>query len=154
MDDPGQEGGFRQAHFADVFVEIGQRSLAKTVNREAAAIPEINFIGVKFENLLLGEPALEFQRHHGFGNLAAQGAVRVEEKAARHLHRNRTAALDARPVAQISPCGAKNSNRIEAGMFEEAPVFDRKHGIAQHLWDVVEAHGPAFLAGVVEQAGQ
>ena len=39
-------------------------------------------------------------------------------------------------------------------MLEEAPVLDRQHGIAQHLGNVVEVYGAAFLAGIVEQAGQ
>ena len=39
-------------------------------------------------------------------------------------------------------------------MLEEAPVFDRKHGVAQHFRNVVEADGPALLAGTVKQAGQ
>ena len=78
----------------------------------------------------------------------------VEEKAARHLHRDRAAALHARPVAQVRPRRAQNSHGIESGMLEETPVLDRKHGIAQHLRNVVEAHGPALLARAVEQAGQ
>ena len=154
MDDPGEKRGFRQGHFAEILVEVRQRSLAKSVNREAAAVPEIDFIGVELENLLLVEAVLEFQRYDRFGNLAPPGPVRAEKEAARHLHRDRAAALNARPVAQVGPGRAQNPDRIESRMLEKAPVFHGKHGIAQNLRNIVVADGAALLAGAVKQARQ
>ncbi len=122
--------------------------------REAAAVAKINFVGVKLKNLLLGEAVLELQRHHGLGDFAPQGPVRIEKEAARHLHRNRAAALHARAVAQVRPGRSENAYGIEARMLEEAPVFHRKHGVTQNLGNVVVADGAALLARTVEEAGQ
>jgi|SRR5882672_10696206 len=154
MDDPGEKRGFRQSHLAEILVEVGQRSLAKSVNREAAPVPEINFIRVKLENLLLVETVLKFQRYDRFGKLAPQGPVRAEEEAARHLHGDRAAALNARSVAQVGPGRTQNADRIKARMLEKAPVFHGKHGIAQNLRNVVIADGAALLTGAVKQTGQ
>ena len=154
VDDPSQKCRFRQRHIAHVLVEIGQGSFAKSVDREASAISEVNLVGVELKDLLLGKAALEFEGHHGFGNLAPPSAVRTEKEATGHLHGNGAAALHARPMAQVGPGGAEDADRINAGMLEEAPVLDRQHGVSQHFGDVVEIDGAAFLTGVIEQAGE
>src|ERR1700680_13431 len=122
--------------------------------REAAAVPKIDFVCVKLENLLLVEAVLEFERHDRFGNLAPHGPVHTEKETARHLHRDRAAALHARPVAEVGPGRAQNPDGIKSRMLEEAPVFHGKNGIAQNLRNVVVAEGSALLAGAVKQAGQ
>src|SRR5260370_3637251 len=124
------------------------------MNGETAAISEINFIRIEFENLRLSETMFELEGHHGLGDLAPEGSVDAGEKAARHLHRDRASALDASAVAHISTCGAENTRGIEAGMLEETPVFDGKHGFAQQLGNVIEVHVPALLARTVEQTAQ
>src|ERR1700686_1104068 len=95
MDDPRQKCGFRQGHFAKKLVKVSVRSLAKPVNRKTSAVAEIDFVGVQLENLLLAEAVLALQGHHGFGNFAPIRPIRVEKETARHLHRNRAAALNA-----------------------------------------------------------
>src|ERR1700681_279505 len=154
MYDSSKKGRFGQGYFTDVLIEIGQRGLAKSMDGETSAISKINFIGIKFKNLSLRESMFQFEGHHGLGDFAAQGSVTVEEKTARHLHRNRTSTLNARAMAQISPGGAKNTHGIEAGMLEETPVFYGQDGFAQHFWNVVEVHGPALLSRSAEQAAQ
>ena len=66
----------------------------------------------------------------------------------------RAAALHARPVPQVRPGRSQNADGIESGMLKESPVFHRKHGVAQHLRDVVVTDGAALLARTVKQAGQ
>src|SRR4029077_752852 len=154
MDDPGKEGGFLKIDLAEILVEVGQRSLAKSVNGEAASVAEINFVRVKLENLLLVEAVLEFKRYDRFGHFAPHGPVRIEKETARHLHRDSAAALHARTVAQIGPGRAQNADRIKPWMLEKAPVFHGQHRIAQNFRNVVIADGAALLARAVKQAGQ
>ena len=71
---PARKAASGRVSSTNVLVEIGQRSLAKAVDGESSAIAEINFIGIQLKNLLLGETVLQFQCHHGFGNLATPGA--------------------------------------------------------------------------------
>ncbi len=46
-----QKGGFVHRDVADVLVEIGQRAFRESMNGEAAAIAEVDLIGVKLEDL-------------------------------------------------------------------------------------------------------
>src|SRR6266699_1538074 len=124
------------------------------MNGETSAISKIDFIGIELKNLRLGETMFQLEGHHGLSDLAPQGSVHAEEKAARHLHGDRASPLQARAVAQIHPCGAENAHGIEAGMLEETPVLHGKDGIPKQLRNVVEVHGPTLLARVVEQTAQ
>src|SRR6266436_1090099 len=124
------------------------------MNRETSTISKVNFVDVQLENLGLREAVFQLESHYGLGNFAAQGPVRVEEKAPRHLHRDGAPTLYARAVAQISPSGAENTNGIKTWMLEETPVFHGKHGVAEHLRDIVNVHGQALLARAIEQTAQ
>ena len=52
-DDARQERSLRNGQVANVLIEVGQRAFGKSVNGEAAAIAQIDFVGVQLENLLL-----------------------------------------------------------------------------------------------------
>ncbi len=51
--DAGQEGAFRQRKLAHVFAEIGDAGFRKSANTKAAAIAEINFVGVQLKDRCL-----------------------------------------------------------------------------------------------------
>ena len=74
--DARQKRRFAEDDVVNVLVEVGQRAFGEAVNREAAAIAEINLVGVQLEDLLLGEAVLEFQRHHRLGQLCAARCAR------------------------------------------------------------------------------
>ncbi len=80
-DDAGKKGGLAQSDIANILIEIGQRAFRKAVNGEAAAVAQINLVGVELENLLLVEAMLEFHGDHGFSDLAAPGALGGKEEA-------------------------------------------------------------------------
>ena len=122
-DDAGKKGSFADGDIANIFIEVGQRSFGKAMNGEAAAIPEVDLIGVEFENLLLGKTVLEFESHHGFRDLAAPGPLRGKEKAPRQLHGQGAGTLGDPLMAHIRPGRAKNANHVETGMLEETLVF-------------------------------
>src|SRR5690348_18472133 len=92
--DPREERALREVQIANVFPEVRFGGLAESPDSEAAAVPEVNLVGVQFKNALLGETVVEFERHHGFRQLAAPDALRGEEKAARHLHVNGAGAFE------------------------------------------------------------
>ncbi len=64
-----------RADLADVLAEIGLRGFAEAANRKAAAIAEINIVGVELENLLLGEALVELGGHQDFLELC--GSIRA-----------------------------------------------------------------------------
>ncbi len=74
-DQAGEERALGKRKLPQIFPEIRDAGLGKTANPEAAAIAEINFVGIQLENLLLGKTLLELERNHGFRGLAAHGAL-------------------------------------------------------------------------------
>ncbi len=71
----GQERAFGKRELPQIFSKIGDAGLGKSANPKAAAIAEVNFVGIQLENLLLGKTLLELERNHCFRGLAAHGAL-------------------------------------------------------------------------------
>ena len=90
---PAEESGFAEGELADVFAEVGLGGLSESADGEAAAIAEIDFVGIELENLLFGEALVDFDSHQHFFYFAAPFALGGEEKAAGHLHVNGAGAL-------------------------------------------------------------
>src|SRR5690606_34230159 len=57
-----------------------------------SAMPEIDLVDVKFENLVLAELALDLQGQEDLGDLAREAALAGEEEVLRHLHGDGAAA--------------------------------------------------------------
>ncbi len=144
VDNAGQERRFRERKFADILIEVGERGFAESVNRKAAAIPQVDLVGVQLKNLLLREAMLQFQRHHGLGNLAPSVRSEMKKNFARpawtSCWRPEHALRGASP-----PTPRPESARVKSGMLEETAVFHRKHGIPQYLRDIVVADRAAFF---------
>src|SRR5271170_1970377 len=109
------------------------------MNRKTAAIAEINFVGIKLENLLLRETLVQLQGDERLLNLPAPNSLGGEKEAARHLHINRAGALRPLIAPQIRPRRSQNSNGIEPAVLEKALVLGRKHGFDQNLRQIIEA---------------
>ena len=50
---PGQQRALRKVELAHILAEVGLRRLAESVDGKAAALPEIDLVGVHLEDLLL-----------------------------------------------------------------------------------------------------
>jgi len=83
MDDSGQKSRFGQAYFANILVEIGQRSLAKSMDGKTAAISQINFVGIKFKNLFF--MFVPPERKLFFGNCHKRCEKMVEDSGCERL---------------------------------------------------------------------
>ncbi len=153
-DDARQKRRLAERNVVNVVIEVCQRALGKTVDPKAAAVAQINLVGVELENLLLGKAVLEFERHHGFGQFPPPGALRAEEEAARQLHRQRAGALGPSVVPQIGPSGAHDANQIETRMLEKTLVLGRKQGLLQYFGNVFKADASPLFARAVEKVGQ
>ena len=132
--DAAEESGFAEGELADVFTEVGLGSLSEAANREAAAIAEIDFVGIELKNLLFGEAVIDFDRHQHFFYFAAPFAFGGKEKAAGNLHVNRAGALGFLADAQVRHSGAENANPVETTVLEKAFVFGGDNGIGENLW--------------------
>src|SRR5690348_4559328 len=150
----GEERSLRQGNVADVFIEIGKRAFGKAVNGEAAAIAEVNLVGVELENLLLIEAMLEFDGDDGLGQLTAPSAFGGKEEAARELHGEGAGALSDAFAAEIGLGGSEDTDEIETGMLEKALVLCGEDRFHQHFGDVVETNPTALLARCIEEIGE
>ena len=146
-DDAGEVGVFGERKLAQIFAEVGDAGFGKAANAEAAAIAEVNLVGVELKNLLFVEALLELHRDHQLGEFAAPGALVGEEKRARDLHRDRAGALVVvAGVAEVGPGRADDADEVEAAVFEEALVFGGDDRVDQVGRDVVVADRAALFA--------
>ena len=123
--DPGQECRFAKSQLAHILAEKSLGGLSEPANDKAPPVSQVHLVGVKLEDLLLGETLLQEKRHVHFRQLAAPFTPGRKEKSARNLHRDGTGALSLGAAAHIRPSCSQNSNGIETGMVEKTPVFGR-----------------------------
>ena len=93
LDHAGKQGALGEIELAHILAEVGLDGLAEAVDGEAAALPEVDLVGIHLEDLLLGEAMLELKGDDDLDELALEAALRSEEEAARQLHGERRAAL-------------------------------------------------------------
>ncbi len=149
----GDKCRFAHSEFADVFAKVSLGSFAEPADGKAAAVAEINFVGVQLEDLLFREALIKLESHQHFFHFAAPLALGGEEKTARHLHVDSAGALGFVTGAKIGQSGADDANDVEAAMLEEAFVFGGENSVHEMAGKVVEADYPAFLARTVEEIG-
>ena len=92
---------------------------------------EIDPVQIDFEDLVLGEAALEPQRQQRLADLAREAALRGQEQDLGELLGDRAAALDDMAGAQIGDRGAHQPDRVDAEMAVEAAVLGRDHRLRQ-----------------------
>ena len=100
------------------------RSLFDPVGARA----EVNPVEIEFENLRLGELALEPDREQCFLQFAIDRAFLREEKIFCELLRDRRAALSNAAVEDVGDQGAADAEGIDAAMLIEPPVLDGDEG--------------------------
>src|SRR5262249_34019760 len=104
--------------------EVSNAGFRKTTDAEAAAIAEVDLVGVQLENLLLVETLFEFERDHRFGEFATPGSFVRKEKSTSDLHGDGAGTLIVLAgVADIGTSGTGDANEIEAAVIEEALVL-------------------------------
>ena len=113
----------------------------------------IHAVGVKLENLLLGELLLQLHRNQHFCDFTFNGFLRSQKERARKLHGNRRAALLMPLMSQVDPCSLSQTHEVHAPMLEEAPVFNGQHGVHQDFGDFVILHQLALgtLLGIEQR---
>jgi hypothetical protein len=144
--DSGEKRAFTERQFANVLAKVGLRGFAESADGEAAAIADVNFVGVQLENLLLAEALVELDGDDGLFDLPLPIALGGEEEAARQLHVNRARALRFLAAANIRPRRAENADEVEAAVLEESLVFGGKHGLNKLFREIIEALETPLLA--------
>ena len=144
----GQQRAFGSIEAAEVFAEECLRSLAKPVDREAAALTEIDLIGIHLEDLLLAKPRFELERNHDLAELAGEFFLRTKEEPAGELHRQRRSTAFLLVREDILHAALDHTEIVDATMLEEPAVFnrdDRLHHARGNLVVLYEAALGAVL---------
>lgn len=137
----------------NVLAEVGVRRFAEAVDGKTSPLAEVDLVGIKLEDLLLGQALLHEHSQEGLLQLAAPDAPRREEKAARQLHGESAAALHLLIGADVSHGGAGNAEQIHAVVGEETMILRGHDRVHQHFGEVLETHQPALGAVGVKQRG-
>ena len=87
-DQSRQKSRFRRSQVGNVFVEVGAGRFAKTVDRKAGLLAQINLVAIKRKNLFLRKPRFQNDRHVSFGDLAPPGSFRRQQKVLDELLRD------------------------------------------------------------------
>src|ERR1700722_194446 len=93
LDNARERCRFVNIEVANVFAEVGLRSLAESMDAETAALAETDLIAVILEDLLLRQLLLEFEGNHHLRGFALPILVLVEPELPRQLHAERGSAL-------------------------------------------------------------
>ena len=157
--DAGQQGGLAQGQPADVLAEVGLGAFAEAVDAEAAALAQVDFIGVQLEDFFFLKAPLELHGNQCLGRLTFPTEVAGEKEAARQLHGQGAGPLDtsalalSQPDTHVVPQGAGHIHHRDAGVVEEAPVLGRQNRLHQLRRNVGVGHQTALGAAAIEQVG-
>ncbi len=81
----GEQGTLCEVELTEVFAEEGLGGLAEAVDGVAAALAEVDLIGVHLEDLFLVEAMLELEGDHDLAEFASDLLFRREEESAGEL---------------------------------------------------------------------
>ena len=85
LDHAGEQGGLGEVELAEIFAEEGLGGLAEAVDGVAAALAEVDLVGVHLEDLLLVEAGFELEGDDDLDELARDALLRREEEATGEL---------------------------------------------------------------------
>src|SRR5262245_11062629 len=127
----GKKRRFAECQITQVFVEISLCRLREAVNREGAALPQINVVAIQREYLFFREPRLENYCHRSLLQLSREGALGSQEVILDELLGQGRTALCKFALADVGLHRAKNSTEINSVMAEEAAILCGHYGISQ-----------------------
>ncbi|EGW53564.1 hypothetical protein TevJSym_az00450 [endosymbiont of Tevnia jerichonana (vent Tica)] len=141
-----QQGILRQRQLIQRAVEVELAGQAKTVDRPATLLTEVDLIGIGFEDLILAVVILQQQRHQRLVELAGEAALLAEEEVLHQLLSQGATALYHPAGAQVAPEGAGDADRIDTEVGVEVTVLHRDQCRHQLLRQLSPLHQDAVFA--------
>ena len=109
-------------------------------------LAKIDLVGVKDENLLLGQPVLDDHGEEDFCQFPADGAARCQKEVSRELHGQCAATLKPLVRAEIGEGGGHHAESIHAVVGVKPMVFGGENGVHQRLGEVLVTNQMALRA--------
>ena len=155
LDDARQHGALGQIELADILAEVGLRSLAEAIDREAAALAQVDLVCVHLEDLLLGEAMFELEGDEDLVSLRLMRRSGVRKKP------RASCMVSVEPPSMLVVAESRSltmrhheAEVVDAAVFEESPVFNGQHSLHQVRRNLVVGEQAALGAiGVFAEAG-
>ena len=144
-DHPRQQRRLREVDLRDRLAEVEARGLAHAHNGDGAVAAEVDVVEVGLEDLFLRELPVEDHGHERFDDLSFHRALVGEVVVLHELLRERRPPLGHAARFDVAEEGAKDADRIDAGVVPEARVLDLHDGVLQRLRHLVQRDGAAIL---------
>src|SRR5271157_572754 len=149
----GQESGLGEREGGEVLVKIDRSRLAESIDGKTIMLTEIDLIGVKDENLILGQPVLEDHGEKDFCQFPPDRAAGGQEKVSCELHGQCTATLEPLVRAEIGDGSRDHTERIHAVVRVKSMVFGSENGIHQRLGEVLVMNQMTLGAAGAKEGG-
>ncbi len=133
-------GGFCDRQLFEIFAEV----LASRSLDPVGAPAVVHGVDVELENLFLRVAAFQFNRHHGFLDLALQRDLIADEVLFDHLLRDRRSTPG--HASQVVDRRSSDCRKVDAVMFEEFGILGRQDGLDDDVGQLVIPDGFAVLA--------
>ena len=126
---------------------------AETMHGPGAVLAQIDLVEIGFQNLFLGIPGIQNDRHHDFVDLAPPGALGRQVKVLDQLLCQRATALNDAPSANVDKNRPHNAAQRDAVMAVKITVLAGEQGIQELIGSLIEFDQcPIFAACRVETA--
>ena len=137
----GQQGALGLGQFLRVLVEIETGGL----DDAPGPIPEVDFVEIHLQNLLLGVFAFIFQGQEAFLELPLDGFFAGKIFVLDQLLGDRRAPLGHFPFDHVLDQGAGDAAQVDSSMFVKTGVFNGHQGILQEDGNLVDGDPISFL---------
>ncbi len=138
LDHASEEGGLGEIELAEIFAEVGLGGLAEAVDGEAAALAEVDLVGVHLEDLLLVEAGFELEADDDLAEFAGDTLFWREEEAAGQLLSEGRSATRHMTGENVHHGALGGAEIVDAAVVEEVTVLDGDDGLDEVRWDFVE----------------
>src|ERR1700739_1895202 len=147
LDDAGKHRALSQIQLLNILAKVRLCGLAESINREAAALAQVDLVRVRLENLFLREAMFQVKGHEDLRDLVLDGAGVGEEQELRQLHGKGGSAATMLAVADnVVPCPTDHAGVIHAAVLKELAVFDGQNGLHKVGWNRIVRQKAAFRA--------
>ncbi|MNB85580.1 hypothetical protein D3C75_324940 [compost metagenome] len=143
-------------------LELGQRlaeeelaGQTETVHRTLTVLPDKHFVEVSLKDFALVVVKFKQQRHHRFGEFAAQAALVGQVEVLDQLLRQGTAALTHAPGRTVDPDCTGDRLRRNTKVMIKIAILDRHQRFKQVRWHLIDLdQNPVFEVFRVQAADQ
>ena len=151
---PGQQRRLGRRQLVDLLAEIRAGGGAEAADGAPVALPQVDLVEVRLEDLRFRVAPLDQCRQPGLAGLAQERAAGADQPVLDELLRDGRAALQDAAGAHVGPRGAHQAVGVDPAVLEETVILGREDGVDQDQRHVGQPHGAVVLTGPVIRAGQ